>query len=209
MVVVPQMYALTDTAVDNLLAYVRGGGTLVCGFLTGVADRDDRIRPGGMDPRLRELFGIRVLHEWWPLEPGETAPCDGFDGTLWSEEIEPDGTAQETVAYRGGELDGLPALLRKGRAWYLSTLPTPGALRGLLTRIAAGAGVRPVLAGLPAGVEAVRRGDLLFLLHHGRDPVTVEVPGTHRDLLTGSPVTDRVTLGRYAAAVLKPAGRVA
>jgi beta-galactosidase len=208
MVVVPQLYALTDTAVDNLLGYVRGGGTLVCGFLTGVADQDDRIRPGGMDARLRELFGIRVLHEWWPLEPGETAPCDGFDGTLWSEEIEPDGTAQETVAYRGGELDGLPALLRKGRAWYLSTLPAPGALRGLLTRIAAGAGVRPVLPGLPAGVEAVRRGDLLFLLHHGRDTVTVEVPGTHRDLLTGAPVTGRVTLGRYGVAVLKPAGPV-
>ncbi|GHF20598.1 beta-galactosidase [Streptomyces fumanus] len=205
MVVVPQMYALTDTAVGNLLAYVEGGGTLVCGFLTGVADQDDRIRPGGMDPRLRELFGIRVLHEWWPLEPGETAPCDGFDGTLWSEEIEPDGTAEETVRYRGGELDGLPALLRKGRAWYLSTLPAPGALRGLLTRIAAGAGVRPVLTGAPAGVEAVRRGDLLFLLHHGRDTVTVEVPGTHRDLLTGAPVTGRVTLGRYGAAVLKPA----
>lgn len=70
LVVVPQLYALTDAAIDNLLAYVRGGGTLVCGFLTGVADEDDRVRPGGMDPRLRELFGIRTLHEWWPLDAG-------------------------------------------------------------------------------------------------------------------------------------------
>ncbi|MGV9911321.1 beta-galactosidase [Streptomyces tendae] len=202
-VVVPQLYALTDAAVDNLLAHVSGGGTLVCGFLTGVADMDDRIRPGGMDARLRELFGIRTLHEWWPLDADESADCDGFRGTLWSEEIEPDGTASETIPYRGGELDGLPAVLRKGSAWYLSTLPEPDALRDLLARVAADAGAHPVLDALPADVEAVRRGDLLFLLHHGRDPVTVDVPGTHRELLTDAVVTNRVTLGRYGVAVLR------
>ncbi|MFI2435055.1 beta-galactosidase [Streptomyces sp. NPDC018693] len=205
MVVVPQLYALTDAAIDNLLAYVDQGGTLVSGFLTGVADQDDRVRPGGMDARLRGLFGIRTLHEWWPLETGQTAACDGFDGTLWSEEIEADpDTAEETIPYKGGELDGLPAVLRRGRAWYLSTLPEPAALRALLGRIAADAGARPVLDGLPAGVEAVRRGELLFLLNHNREPVTVDVPGAHRDLLTDTSVTDRLTLGRYGVAVLRP-----
>ncbi|EFE66807.1 beta-galactosidase [Streptomyces viridosporus ATCC 14672] len=204
LVVVPQLYLLTDAAVDNLLAYVRGGGTLVCGFLTGVADEDDRVRPGGMDARLRALFGIRTLHEWWPLDPGETTACEGFRGTLWSEELEADGTADETVPYRGGELDGLPAVLRKGRAWYVSTLPEPEALRALLTSVAGEAGVRPVLDDLPDRIEAVRRGEVLFLLNHGREPVTVEVPGTHRDLLTRTTVTDRLTLGRYGAAVLGP-----
>ncbi|MEV7083627.1 beta-galactosidase [Streptomyces sp. NPDC093516] len=204
LVVVPQLYALTDTAIGNLLAYVRQGGTLVCGFHTGVADEDDRVRPGGMDARLRELFGIRTLHEWWPLDEGETVTCEGFRGTLWSEELEGDGTAEETLRYRGGELDGLPAVLRKGRAWYVSTLPEPAALRDLLARVAAGAGVRPVLDGLPEQVEAVRRGEVLFVLNHGREPVTVEVPGTHHDLLTGTDVTDRITLGRHGAAVLRP-----
>ncbi|MFJ5778194.1 beta-galactosidase [Streptomyces sp. NPDC093094] len=203
MVVVPQAYVLTDTAIENLLTYVRRGGTLVSGFLTGVADEDDRVRPGGMDARLRGLFGIRTLHEWWPLEAGESAGCDGFRGTLWSEEIEAEDGAG-AIAYRGGELDGLPAVLRQGRAWYLSTLPEPEALRDLLARIASEAGARPVLDGLPADVEAVRRGELLFLLHHGHEPVTVTVPGTHRDLLTGETRTDRVTLGRYGVAVLKP-----
>ncbi len=162
------------------------------------------MRPGGMDARLRELFGIRTLHEWWPLDAGETVACEGLHGTLWSEELEPDGTAEETVAYQGGELDGLPAILRKGRAWYVSTLPEPGALRDLLARIAGGAGVRPVLDGLPEQVEAVRRGELLFVLNHGREPVAVDVPGTHHDLLTGDTVTDRITLGRYGTAVLRP-----
>ncbi|WP_333746287.1 beta-galactosidase, partial [Streptomyces sp. IBSBF 2950] len=206
MVVVPQLYLLTDAAVENLLAYVRGGGTLVSGFLTGVADEDDRVRPGGMDARLRDLFGIRTLHERWPLDAGEEVGCAGprgvFRGSLWSEEIEA-ADADETFAYKGGELDGHPALLRRGRAWYVSTLPEPAALRDLLAGVAADAGVRPVLDGLPDGVEAVRRGDVLFVLNHGRDAVTVEVPGTLHDLLTGAVVTGTLSLGRYGVAALR------
>jgi beta-galactosidase len=204
LVVIPQLYALTDAAIENLIAYTRNGGTLVSGFLTGVADEDDRVRPGGMDARLRELFGIRTLHEWWPLDPGEHIECGGFRGTLWSEEIEKDAEAVTEAAVKGGELDGLPAVLRKGRAWYVSTLPEPEALRELLGRIAADAGARPVLDGLPSQVEAVRRGDLLFLLNHSRESVSVEVPGTHHDLLTGATFTDELTLGRYGAVVLRP-----
>lgn len=150
-IVVPQLYLLRDAAIDALVAYVRGGGTLVCGFFTGVADEDDRVRPGGMDHRLRELFGIRTVHEWWPLDADRTVECEGFRGTLWSEELEPDGGAETVSAYRGGELDGLPAVLRKGSAWYVSTLPEPPALRELLGRVTREAGVGPVLEGLPAG----------------------------------------------------------
>jgi beta-galactosidase len=204
LVVLPQSYALTDAAIDNLLTYVRGGGTLVCGFLTGVADRDDRVRAGGMDERLRALLGVRTLHEWWPLDGEETVETDRFRGTLWSEEIDPAEDASVEAAYKGGELDGLPAVLRKGRAWYVSTLPEPHALRALLAGIAAEAGVRPVLAGLPDQVEAVRRGDLLFLLNHGRESVAVQVPGSHRDLLTGAKVGGDVTLDRYGVVVLAP-----
>ncbi|MEU3617454.1 beta-galactosidase [Streptomyces sp. NPDC006872] len=203
LVVVPQLYAMTDAAIDNLLAHVHGGGTVVAGFLTGVADADDRVRPGGMDARLRELFGIRTLHEWWPLDAQERVETDGFRGTLWSEELEAAGPDAVEAVYQGGELDGLPAVLRNDRAWYVSTLPEPDALRTLLARIAADAGVRPVAEGLPPGVEAVRRGELLFLLHHGRDPVTVRLPGAHHDLLTGTTFTDEVTLGRYGVVVLR------
>ncbi|BFO15759.1 hypothetical protein SHKM778_21470 [Streptomyces sp. KM77-8] len=95
-------------------------------------------------------------------------------------------------------------MLSKGRAWYVSTLPEPEDLRALLTRVATGAGVRPELDGLPDMVEAVRRGGLLFLLNHRREPVTVDLPGTHHDLLTETTVTDCVTLGRYGVAVLRP-----
>ncbi|MFD3479182.1 beta-galactosidase [Streptomyces sp. NPDC058695] len=204
LVVVPHLYLLTDAAIENIVAYVRGGGTLVSGFFTGVADADDRVRPGGMDARLRALFGIRTVHEWWPLDPDETVDCGEFTGTLWSEELTAEPGTEVSAVYRGGELDGLPAVLRRGRTRYLSTLPEPPALRSLLEDVAAEAGVRPPLSGLPAGVEAVRRGELLFLLHHGRGEVTVALPDdtTYRDLLTGAEHDGSVTLGRFGVAVL-------
>ncbi|MFE0736885.1 beta-galactosidase [Streptomyces sp. NPDC058855] len=205
LVVVPHLYLLDDAAIENLTGYVRSGGTLVCGFLTGVADQDDRVRPGGMDARLRDLLGIDLLQEWWPLDADERADCGTFHGTLWSEELTPAPGAEILAAYRGGPLDGLPAVLRRGRAHYLSTLPEPAALSALLAAAAAGAGVRPVLDDLPPGVEAVRRGDLLFLLHHGSEPVTVPLPGPHRDLLTGERAERTVRLDRFAAAVLEAA----
>ncbi|THA79468.1 beta-galactosidase [Streptomyces sp. A0642] len=204
-VAVPHLYLLTDESVDNLVAYAQGGGTLVCGFFSGIADVDDRIRPGGMDARLRELFGIRTLHEWWPLDAGSAVACDGFDGSLWSEELETTEGTEVIAAYRDGELAGLPAVLRRGRAHYLSTLPEPAALRALLGDAVREAGVEPVLAGLPDGVEAVRRGGLLFLLHHGRDTVTVTLPGAYEDLLTGHRADGRVELGRHGVAVLRSA----
>ncbi|MFK4687881.1 beta-galactosidase [Streptomyces pristinaespiralis] len=210
LVVVPHLYLLTDIAVDNLVGHVRGGGTLVSGFLTGTADGDDRIRPGGMDERLRDLFGIATVHEWWPLEPGETVHCESvagdgtgaFHGTVWSEELEV-STAETVGVYNGGELTGLPAVLRRGSAWYVSTLPDPTTLRDLLARAADDAGVRPVLPDRPAGLEAVRRGDLLFLLNHAPGPVTVTVPGHHRDLLTGDTASGPLRLDRHGVAVLK------
>ncbi|MEU2507444.1 beta-galactosidase [Streptomyces sp. NPDC007863] len=203
LVVVPHLYLLDDTALDNLRRYTAGGGRLVCGFFTGVADPDDRVRPGGMDARLRALLGIDRVDEWWPLAPGDRVDCGTFHGTLWSEELVPAPGTEILAAYRGGELDGRPAVLRHGPTRYLSTLPEPAALRALLAEAATEAGVRPVLAGLPDGVEAVRRGDLLFLLHHGREPVTVTVPGRHRDLLTGTTVDSALTLDRFGAAVLE------
>ncbi|NJQ08247.1 beta-galactosidase [Streptomyces lonarensis] len=207
LVVAPCPHLLTDTALRALTRYVASGGHLVCGFFSGVVDQDDRIHAGGMAAGLRRLLGIDTLHTWWPLGEGETVHCDdGTTGTLWSEELTA-ATGTETVtAYRGGELDGLPAVLRNGRAWYVSTLPEPAALRGLLRRVAAAAGATPVLDSLPTGVEAVRRGPALFLLNHGPAEADVPLPAPHTDVLTGEEHARTLRLERYGVAVLRPTG---
>ncbi|GAB2920100.1 beta-galactosidase [Streptomyces mayteni] len=207
MVVIPQLYLLSDAALDNLAAWTHAGGTLVCGFFTGVADADDRIREGGVDARLRRVLGLATVHEWCPLPSGSAVRLDdGTAGTLWSEDLEP-ADAETVAAYAEGELAGRPAITRArhgaGSAWYLSTLPEPAALADLLAAAAATAGVAPVLPALPEGVEAVRRGPLLFLLNHRAEGVTARLPAPATDLLTGAHHEEEVRLDRNGAAVLR------
>ena len=77
--------------------------------------------------------------------------------------------------YAGGDLDGAPAVTRHGSVFYASAPLPPAVARALVTRAAGRAGVRPVLPGAPPGLEAVRRGETLFLLNHTDDPVEVQV----------------------------------
>ncbi|MGI5238382.1 beta-galactosidase [Dactylosporangium sp. CA-139066] len=171
LVLVPNLYQVAPDAAANLAAYVAGGGTLVMGPFSGVADPAERIYTGGWPGPLREVFGVRVEEHWPVLTPLDVASAalGDFTASMWGEWAEASG-ADVVAAYRGGPLDGRPAILRHryggGTAWYVTTLPEPDALARLLARVCADAGVEPVVAGLPPGVEAVRRGDRVFLLDH-------------------------------------------
>ncbi|MFG2041193.1 beta-galactosidase [Dactylosporangium sp. NPDC048998] len=173
LVLVPNLYQVSAAAAANLTAYVQAGGTLVMGPFSGVADPGERVFTGGWPGPWQDLLGVRV-EEHWPLPDGErldvaSAELGDFAAATWAEWTEARG-AQVVARIRGGTLDGRPAVLRHrygtGTAWYVATLPEPEALRRLLDRVCADAAVRPVLPGLPPGVEAVRRGDRIFLLHH-------------------------------------------
>ena len=113
----------------------------------------------------------------------------------------------------GADLDGVPAVVRHthasgGQAWYVATLPPQPVLDDVLTRAAARAGVPSAVPGhpsggpLPDGVEAVRRGDVLFLLNTSSGERDVALTGTHHDLLTGTDTTGAVRLGPEDAAAL-------
>ena len=58
----------------------------------------------------------------------------------------------------------------------MATLPEERVLAQLLGQACEHAGVKPVLAGLPEDVEAVRRGDFVFVLDHRSGTVEVRSP---------------------------------
>jgi len=175
LVLVPNLYQITDAAGRNFERYTEAGGTLVVGPFTGVTDEDERVRLGGYPASLGTLLGIRI-EEYWPLEDDvrlqvRSAELGAFTAGTWAEWFDLAGTSADVVAsIEGGPLDGQPAVLANrhgnGVAWYVATLPQPDALGRLLRRIAAEAGADPVLPDLPAGVEAVRRGEKVFLFDH-------------------------------------------
>jgi beta-galactosidase len=195
LVVVPNLYLMSAGTGTRLTEYVRAGGHLLVSYFTGISDDCDRVHTGGYPAPLREVLGLRV-EEFWPLAEDQSLPLTGAltgTGDLWSESIDLEG-ATAVAAFGAGELAGRPAVTRHaygdGVAWYAGTRLTPAAMRTLVDRVRAGAGVTPVLPGLPAGVQAtVREGAdgsaerFLFLLNHGESAATVTLPEPMRALV--------------------------
>jgi beta-galactosidase len=191
-----------------LRSWVEAGGHLVVTFLSGIAGEDTRIHTGGYPGALRDLLGVRV-EEFHPLGPDERVRlCSGATGDLWSETVHATG-AKVVARYAGGVLDGRPAITRhtvgRGSAWYVSTRLDFESWSRWLAFVAEVAGVRPVRAGLPPGVEVVVRRDgeraWLFALNH--TGAEQDVPADGVDLLTGSTVTGSVRIPAGGAAVLR------
>lgn len=185
LVVVPNLYLMSAETGAGLTEFVRAGGHLLVSYFTGISDDCDRVHLGGYPAPLREVLGLRV-EEFWPLAEGQTLPLTGSlagTGDLWSEAIDLEG-AEAVAEFGAGELAGRPALTRHaygdGVAWYAGTRLPAQEMRTLVDRVRAGAGVAPVLPGLPAGVQATVRegadGRFLFLLNHGTSAATVTLP---------------------------------
>jgi beta-galactosidase len=218
MLVLPSHYLMTGAQVADLRSWTEAGGHLVVTYLTGVADEYARVRTGGYPGALRDLLGVRV-EEFHPLAPDDRAgivPAATGDlwlaaaatGDLWTETVHLAG-AHALARYADGVLAGRPAVTRHavgdGVAYYVSTRLDPDSYSHLLAAVAASAGAAPEVAGLPPGVEAVRRqsGDRswLFLLNHTDD--VHRVPATGVDLLTGCAATGTVRLPAGGAAVIR------
>ncbi|SDZ52162.1 beta-galactosidase [Saccharopolyspora shandongensis] len=183
LVVVPNLYLTRAETAANLTEHVRRGGHLLVSFFSGIVDESDQVHLGGYLGPLREVLGAHVA-EFWPLADGESVGVSVLDsaerGVLWSEDIVADG-AEVVGRFTDGGLAGGAALTRNsfgdGVAWYLGTRLGAEGMRALLDRVVEDSGVSPVVAGLPAGVQAVRRGGRVFLLNHNVGSVAVSVAG--------------------------------
>ncbi|GGM30871.1 beta-galactosidase [Micromonospora yangpuensis] len=233
LVVVPNLFLLSEATAESLTSYVRDGGVLLVGPFSGVADPLGHIHAGRFPAPLREVLGASG-EAWLPVaddpplrcrwiadaeqrggahDPAGAVPADPgptgaeFTATIWSELMRAE-SARPVATFLDGDLAGAPAVLRNefgtGRAWYLATVPQEAAMAALTDRVLADAAVTGMLPDLPDGVEAVRRGDTLFLLNHGAGPARVTLTEPAGDLLTGNQVEGALTLAARDVVVLKP-----
>ena len=174
LVLVPQLYLVSDAGAANLEEFARRGGVVLVGPYSGIVDEHDRVRLGGYPGAWRDLLGVTV-EEFFPLaEPIRLA--SGATGRLWSEAARVT-TAKVLDTYASGE----PAWTRNefgdGVAHYLTTLLDDAALAGVIGTVCGEAGVEPA-AGTVPGVEVVRRtradgGSFLFAINHTGEDATV------------------------------------
>ena len=213
-VVVPNLYLVGDEAAAALTSYVKGGGTIVMGFFSGIADPFEHIHLGGYPAPFADMLGLRVA-DWLPLADGEQLEvvfADGGKGhcDLWSELIEPSG-AKVLASFAGSRVDKRPAVTKhdfgRGTAYYVGTRLDQASMSRLLNSVWTDAGVEPELEA-PAGVEVVRRmignRSILFLLNHRPGAVDVPLAQAGANLVDGSQVhAGLFPLGPYGAAVIR------
>ncbi|MGN6605729.1 MAG: beta-galactosidase [Jatrophihabitans sp.] len=207
LVVVPGQYLVDDAAARVITEFVAGGGTVVITWFSGIVDEHDHVRLGGYPGAFAELLGVRI-EEFAPLLAGQSVGLsDGSTATLWSEHGRTT-TATAVLTYADGPTAGSPALTvhghGSGHAWYVGTELSDERFGRLVDDLLTAAGVEPVVAGLPRGVEAVRRvggdGAWLFLVNHTGDEVSVAADGT--EVFTGRQVDGALALPAGGAAVV-------
>ncbi|QMU76438.1 beta-galactosidase [Streptacidiphilus sp. PB12-B1b] len=191
LVLAPSLYHTRAAWAENLRAWVRGGGTLVSSYFTGVVDENEAVHLGGYPGALRDILGVRA-EEFLPLRSGqktrlasESAAVPGGSASRWAEDLHLDGAAA-VLRHADGPAAGCPAVTRhgfgEGTAWYVATAPEAGTLTAILRAACADAGVAlPV--GRPEGLEAVRRvaeggAEFDFLINHNDRDVTVPLAGS-------------------------------
>jgi beta-galactosidase len=214
LVLVPNLYLVGDEGAHNLSEFVRGGGTLVMSFFSGIVDPFEHIRLGGYPAPFRRLLGLNVV-DWLPLGDGEGVGLEFGDrtpgrGDQWTEIIELAG-ADAVATFGGGRLAGRPAITRhkfgSGLAIYAGTRLDQVTMARVV-RSALGDAEIEATDDVPAGVEVVRRHvgprSIAFFLNHREVAVDVPVTNAGLNLVNGAQVhPGLMRIGPFGAAVIR------
>jgi beta-galactosidase len=213
LVVAAPVHVLDDAIADELLAYVAEGGNLVLGPRSGFKDDDNALIQAKQPGQLAPAAGAQVV-EYYALDV--PAPVrltlDGqtYEGQAqtWAEWLQPaEGTeVLGTYGAFNGWLDGQAAVTvhayGKGRVYYVAAWLDEALQSALCEWIMAQAGVEPVLPGMPAGVQAMRRGDVYIVVNGTRDEQQIALPWPAHDYLAGADRDGAFTLAGYDVAVV-------
>ena len=214
LLLVPNLYLVSDEGAANITEFVRGGGTLVMSFFSGIVDPFEHIRLGGYPAPFRRLLGVNVV-DWLPLSDGDEVGLEFGDrvpgrADRWSEIIELAG-AEAIATFASGRLAGKPAITRNkfgaGLAIYAGTRLDEVTMARVVRSALADSEIEAAM-DVPSGVEVVRRHignrSILFLLNHRDVDVDVPITQAGENLVDGAQVhAGLLRIGPYGAAILR------
>ena len=225
-VFVPALNVLSAPLAEHLLAYVRAGGHLVLGTRSAMKSADDGLEPERQPGPLATALGAHV-QQFYAIDPKSPAP--GVSGELgagtasvWAEVLTVDSPETHTLLRYANDLEGpngwlsgQPAAVERkegrGTISYIGAMLDPKLTGTAVEHILSAAGVAPLLAGLPEGVELMERSGtggsrVWIVINHTAAPQSVTLPRAMKNLLStdGAPIGS-LQLPPHEVAVLSPA----
>jgi beta-galactosidase len=226
LVVAPMLFMLKPGVADRLDAFVKGGGTLVLTYLSGIVNETELVLRGGWPGGgLRRMAGIwaEEIDSLYPDAVQQIVPSGGNALGLagnhpvrdYCERVHPEGAAV-LATYKTDFYAGMPALTVNnygaGRVYYLAARPSGDSFldaftRGLASQLKLS---RCLDVELPEGVTVQKRtggGRTFYFLHNFRRQDQVVDLGALRlkSIDDGRVMTGRTTLAPFASFVLERA----
>jgi beta-galactosidase len=173
LVLMPMVHMLSDEEEKNYYDYVAGGGNLLIGYFSNIADRTLRVKLGGYGGKLvRDLAGIYV-EEFYPLREGQGSLSNDFKIELWSE-LSRNISAEVIAKFKDSDVDGSPALTIKkhgsSKVWYQATELKLGSQRKFFKEIQKELGLENHTG---EDTEIISRGPYKFEINHSKNKVKV------------------------------------
>ena len=216
LLICPMMLMLKPGVAERLKAFVAAGGTVVMSYFSGYEDRDTNCFLGGWPgDGLMELFGI------WNEEIGGIPAFDRQSICYEGREFDVSGYA-ERIHLRGAEslatyvvdplYSGNPAVtvnrFGAGKAYYIAARTGEEFLSEFLGKLAADAGLEPVIPADNPGISATLRSngeeEFLFLFNYTAEERSVRLPeGSYTALADGSARSGVVKLPPFGSEILK------
>ncbi|GBF04380.1 beta-galactosidase [Deinococcus aerius] len=166
-VVAPAITLMTPERAQRWADAVQGGTRLVCGPRTAFRTPSGQTWAEGQFGPLSSLVGAH-LRQYDSLRPGlEDAVSGGYSARFWAESYRLEG-AQATHTYRGGPLDGEPAVIRHGNVTVIGA-HSEALIRDVLRGVLEEAGVPTT--DLPEGVRLSHRAGVTLVQNWTGQPV--------------------------------------
>ncbi|MGB8355137.1 MAG: beta-galactosidase [Chthoniobacteraceae bacterium] len=215
LVVMPSWAIVTKEVAAALETFVEKGGTLVIAARTGIKNSDSHVISQTPPGLLARVSGCVVEEATRVNEPDAFPNSFTIDGVevkqgAFSEMLQPT-TGQVVATWANGHQAGKPAVVKNqfgsGTCIYIGTFLDETNIEQLLPHIAQVANVKPLIPGLPKGVEVtVRVTDtykLWFLLNHSGKSEKISSMPQGIDLISGRETSGERILESCEVAVVK------
>lgn len=211
LIAAPFLYMVRAGTAEKIERYVRGGGSWIGTYLTGIADEDDLCYLGGFPGGgLRKVFGVWA-EETDSLDEGEYNTVS-FGGKTYRAEYTCDVIHAEGAKVLGeygtaSYYAGTPAVTvngyGKGMAYYVAFRPRQDFIDDFCGGLIDGMELpSDAPFPLPEGVSARKRGELLFVMNFSGEEKTVVLDREYRDVLSGEARGGRITLAENGYLIL-------